>query len=74
MTDEEVVEIEGVRAISETDKGLLVKVKSLKTGEVREVWLPKSHIHDDSEVYNAGTNAEGSLVIPLWLAENERLI
>jgi hypothetical protein len=53
------VEVERVKCV--TDKALCVIV------EGEEVWIPKSQIHDDSEVWGAGH--EGTLVIPLWLAE-----
>jgi len=35
-------------------------------------WIPKSLIHDDSEVYKRDTN--GVLIIPRWLAEEKRLV
>lgn len=35
-------------------------------------WIPKSLIHDDSEVYKKGTS--GTLVIPEWFAAKEGLI
>ena len=41
---------------------------SLKVNlEGEEVLIPKSQIHDNSEVYKAGT--EGSLIVTEWLAE-----
>ena len=49
----------------ETERALLVEV------EGEEFWLPKSMIDDDSEVYKDGP--EGTLVIPLWLAEKHGL-
>jgi hypothetical protein len=36
-----------------------------------EIWIPKSVIHDDSEVYKEG--AEGKLVVARWFAEKEGL-
>lgn len=35
-------------------------------------WIPKSQIHDDSEVYDS-QHFEGELVIPRWLAEEKVL-
>jgi hypothetical protein len=35
----------------------------------KKFWIPQSVIHDDSEVYKAGT--EGSLVVKYWFAEKE---
>jgi hypothetical protein len=34
-----------------------------------QVWIPKSQIHDDSEVYKRGT--EGVLVISEWIVEQK---
>jgi hypothetical protein len=58
--DFEPIEIDGVTAIHETEQALLVEY------EGDEFWLPKSQIHDDSEVYERET--KGKLVIPRWLA------
>ena len=41
-----------------------------ETGD--EVWIPKSQIDDDSEVYEEGTT--GTLIIPLWLAGKKGLV
>lgn len=54
-------EFDNCVARKESDDGLLVE---LDTGE--EVWLPKSQIHANSEVYEMGT--DGVLIIPEWLA------
>ncbi len=58
---EELARIEVERVKRATDKALCVVV------EGEEVWIPKSAIHDDSEVWKEGQ--DGTLVIPLWLAE-----
>jgi hypothetical protein len=62
----ETVQIQNVTAVKETEAALLVEV------EGEEFWIPKSQIHDDSEVYKMDT--EGTLVIPLWLAEKHGLV
>lgn len=36
-----------------------------------EAWLPRSVIHDDSEVYDALNNARGTLVVEQWFATKE---
>lgn len=59
------VRITGVICKKETEKALLVDID----GE--EHWLPKSQIHDDSEVYAEG--GEGVLVITEWIAEQKGL-
>lgn len=64
----ETARIENVETLRESDKALLVAVD----GE--EVWIPKSAIHDDSEVYGMLPFGEsGTLVIPRWLAEEKGL-
>jgi hypothetical protein len=40
-------------------------------GRRSELWIPKSQIHDDSEVY--ADEQTGVLVITAWLAEKEDL-
>jgi hypothetical protein len=59
-------QIHDVIAIKETEAALLVEI------EGEEFWVPKSQIDDDSEVYKADT--EGTLIIPLWLAEKMELV
>lgn len=55
------VEIEDVEVLRETDKALLV---SLDYGD--EVWVPKSQISDNSEVYQDGDI--GVLTVSPWWA------
>ncbi len=62
MSDDRVrVEVETVKRA--TDKAILCVI------EGEEVWIPQSQIDDESEVWKAGD--EGTLVIPLWLAEEK---
>jgi len=51
--------------IRETDGAVLCEGPHLKG----EVWIPKSVLHDDSEVYDAGKNSTGTLVVKDWWAE-----
>ena len=51
--------------IRETENAILIEV------EDEEYWIPKSQIHDDSEVYEEG--GEGTCIIPLWLAKKNEL-
>jgi len=60
------VTFEGVVVKAETTSALLVEVD----GE--EVWMPKSQIDDDSEVYKAGTS--GKLVVTEWIATQKKLV
>ena len=59
-------EVEVAEVLKETDMAILVK---LETGD--EIWIPKSQIHDDSEVWKSGHT--GTLVIPEWLATEKGL-
>ncbi len=53
------------KCIRETPKAILVVI------EDDEVWVPKSVVHDDSEVYEEGH--EGTLVLHEWWARKEGL-
>ena len=55
-----------VTVVRESDAALLCNI------EGEEIWIPKSQITDDSEVYKADT--EGDLVITEWLAEQKGLV
>lgn len=66
LTREECIEVEVERVKLATDKALLCII------EGEEVWIPKSHIHDDSEVWGAGQ--AGTMIISEWLAEQKGLI
>lgn len=61
-----IVWFDDVEALKETDKALLVEI------EGEEIWIPKSVIDDDSEVYAEGH--EGRLAVHEWWAEKEGLI
>ena len=61
----EPVRISDVTVVRETDLALLCDI------EGEEHWIPKSQIHDDSEVYEDDT--EGDLVISAWLAKQKGL-
>lgn len=50
-----------VLVVRTTDKALLVEI------DEDEVWIPKSVIHEDSDVRDNGD--EGDLVVQLWWAE-----
>ena len=68
MVDEEEPFRCQARCTRETDRALLCV---LETGE--EKWIPKSVVHDDSEVFDAEGNAQGELVVKQWWAEKEGL-
>lgn len=53
-------------ALKETDAALLCLLDG------KEVWIPKSQIDDDSEVWEEGQS--GDLVVTEWFATKEGLI
>ena len=52
-------------AVKESDKAVLVQIIEME----KEVWVPKSQIHDDSEVWKA--DQSGDLVVTNWYAEKQ---
>jgi len=60
------VSFKGVLCKRQTPKAILVELQQEK-----EVWIPQSQIHDDSEVYREGD--AGTLVVSEWFAEKEGL-
>ncbi len=63
---EDVAYFDDVKVTKETQLSILCVLDS-----GTEVWIPKSQIHDDSEVIRLGD--EGRLAIPTWLAEDREL-
>lgn len=55
-----------------TEKALQVRIR-LPAGN-RTMWVPKSVVHDDSEVFDAKDNARGKLVLQAWFAREEGLV
>ena len=66
-SDEDDVEYEDVTCTRETSKAILVNGIPDHPG----LWVPKSQISDDSEVYGAGHT--GSLLVSMWWAEKAGL-
>ncbi len=58
------------QCIRMTEKALLVQLET----ESDARWIPKSQVHDDSEVYDDDKNASGKLVVTEWFANKEGLI
>jgi len=52
-----------------TEKALLCEL----TEQGKEVWVPKSVVHDDSEVYDDGEHSQGTLVLKQWFARKAGL-
>jgi hypothetical protein len=59
------VEIHDVFVEAETAKAILCVIEN------EEFWVPKSQIHDNSEVYEKGQ--DGTLIVTSWWAEKEGL-
>lgn len=60
------VEFEDTRCIAETTDAIKCVV------DEQEVWIPKSQVTDNSEVWKKGD--EGKLVITEWIATEKGLI
>ena len=60
-----IVEIHDVFVEAETDRAILCIIEN------EEFWIPKSQIHDDSEVYEKGQ--DGTLIVTEWWAKKEGL-
>ena len=63
---EEPVEIDDVTVEAETDLAILCTIDDKK------LWIPKSVVHEDSEV--SGEGDTGTIVIMRWFAEKEGLV
>jgi hypothetical protein len=64
----ETAEFEDVVCTGESTDAICCRV-----GE-RKLWIPKSQVHDDSEVYDVCEGREGKLVITQWFAEKTGLV
>lgn len=71
MTTDDVEEIANCECTKDTIRACLVTVPVAGSRSTIKVWVPKSLIHDDSEVYKEGT--KGTLVVARWFAEKEGL-
>lgn len=54
----------------ETEKAILVRLDDEETDR----WIPKSQLHEDSEVFNELNHSDGDVVVKLWFAEKEGLV
>lgn len=64
-SDDKGVRLGAATCVRETDKAILVEVDDFE----HQAWIPKSCIHDDSEVFEAG--GEGELIVQTWFAKKE---
>jgi len=65
------VDIPDTECIGESEKAILVTLGDCRL-EGESVWIPKSQVHDDSEVWKKGQ--AGKLVVTEWIAEQKGLI
>lgn len=63
--DEDKVKLGPGKAKHETEKALLVKLYD--HAERGELWIPKSQIDEDSEVFEKGN--EGEVIVTRWWAQ-----
>ena len=63
---EQTVELEGITIEAETDLALLCIIDD------KQRWIPKSVVHEDSEVSSDGDS--GTIVLMRWFAEKEGLV
>jgi hypothetical protein len=63
VSGDEGLVVDEVVAIRETEKALLIQWGK------EEHWIPKSVIHDDSEVFDADENSTGTLIVKMWYAD-----
>lgn len=60
-------DIDAARILRDSDSGMAVLVEAPELSD--PVWIPKSLIHDDSEVFEVGH--EGTILIASWFAEKK---
>ena len=61
------------KVVKETDRAVLCDI-ALEKHQTRRIWIPKSIIHDDSEVFDATEHSKGKLILKTWWAEKEGLL
>lgn len=66
ITDDDTVSFDVDQVEAEGEKAILVELEGEK------VWVPKSQIHDDSEVYSKASGG-GTLIVTRWWAEQRGL-
>ena len=59
------VRIEDVTCVAETAKAILVEGPNIEG----QVWVPLSHVHEDSEVYKRDTS--GTFIVTDWIAQQK---
>ena len=57
--------------LHETERAILVESDNIEN-EDGQLWVPKSQVHDDSEIWTKGEN--GRLTVNMWFAEQNGLV
>jgi hypothetical protein len=65
--ESEPVVFKNTTCLRESPRAMLVRIDG------KERWVPKSVVHDDSEVFDAKENATGKLVLVGWWARENDL-
>ena len=68
MATAEGVSLGEVEVIRETEKAILVRFDDDDPEREQQRWIPKSVVHDDSEVWS-NDHGEGELIVKEWWAE-----
>jgi hypothetical protein len=66
------IEFEDVTCLKQTNAAILCRILDEDDDIDEDVWIPLSQVHDNSEVYEEGT--EGKLIITRWIAEQKELV
>ena len=62
------VEFHDVTVVRASGKALLCNI------EGEDIWMPKSQITDDSEVFDDDEHSKGTLIVTRWIAEQKNLV
>lgn len=57
-----------VEVLGGTEKALKIR------NDEGQMWVPKSVVHDDSEVYEGKAGESGELIVKDWWAEKHNLV
>ena len=68
MGSDDQADFHDVTVLQETPKALRIVI------EGEEKWVPKSVIHDDSDVFDGDENGTGTLIVKSWWAKKEGLL
>ncbi len=66
-TDDVGFKIETAKCLGQTDKAIKVEAPAFDA----PTWIPKSQVHDDSEVYDGDDGGEGTLIVTTWWAKKQ---